>query len=296
MNEAARSQAGHRLVRLANGVFSIHSATYDETMHPAIGPAAEAELLYAGQLRLGERLADHGDELVVWDVGLGAAANAVAVLRATRGGGPLLRLVSFDDTLEPLRFALAHRTELGFLGGYDAILERLASDGQARFRDGAHAVDWRIHRTDFPTLLAGPLAETLPRPDAILFDPFSPARNPQMWTLDLFTNLFRRLAPERPCVLVTYSRSTMTRVALLLAGFFVGAGVASGRKEETTLAANTPALIARPLDRRWLERARRSGSAEPLAGAAYRQAPLSEPTWAQLEQHPQFCKWCRRQD
>jgi hypothetical protein len=96
------------------------------------------------------------------------------------------------------------------------------------------------------------------------------------------------LAPDRPCALPTYSRSTLLRVTLLLAGFFVGAGHATGEKEETTLAANTPALIGKPLDRAWLSRARRSTSAEPLREPLYRQRPLSTETWDQLLAHPQF--------
>ena len=130
--------------------------------------------------------------------------------------------------------------------------------------------------------------ESLPAPHAMLFDPFSPAKNPAMWMLPLFTNLFRLLDPARPCALATYSRSTMTRVALLLAGFYVGAGHATGEKEETTIAANTLELIGEPLDRRWLERARRSHSAEPLWESVYRQARLALATWEGLQRHPQF--------
>ena len=80
----------------------------------------------------------------------------------------------------------------------------------------------------------------------------------------------------------------MLRVAWLLAGFHVGVGQASGYKEETTLAANTKDLITDPLDQRWLERARRSQSAEPLWEPAYRQAPLTEESWRRLREHPQF--------
>ena len=80
----------------------------------------------------------------------------------------------------------------------------------------------------------------------------------------------------------------MLRVTLLLAGFYVGTGQATGQKEETTIAANTPDLIAEPLDHRWLQRAHRSTSAEPLWEPVYRQAPLSPATWQRLQQHPQF--------
>ena len=80
----------------------------------------------------------------------------------------------------------------------------------------------------------------------------------------------------------------MLRVTLLLAGFFVGIGHATGEKEETTLAANRIEMIEQPLDRRWLLRARRSNSAEPLRGPVYRQARLAPETSDALQQHPQF--------
>ncbi len=109
-----------------------------------------------------------------------------------------------------------------------------------------------------------------------------------MWTQLLFANLFKFLDASHPCALPTYSRSTMLRVSLLLAGFYVGAGHATGEKEETTIAANTMDLIPEPLGKKWLQRARNSTSAEPLWEPIYRQAPLTPETWDRLQQHPQF--------
>ncbi len=280
--------SSYRIVQLANGSRSIHSLSYRETFHPVIGPVAEAEALYVQQLDLCQRLRRHSGEFVIWDVGLGAAANPLTVLRSTREIACSLRLISFDETLEPLRFALGHIDALGYLSGYERHLRTLVESGRALFQDGTQSVAWDLHVADFPTLLAQPFAATLPKPDAILFDAFSPAKNPAMWTQPLFARLFQLLDAERPCALPTYSRSTMLRVSLLLAGFFVGAGHATGEKEETTIAANTLALISEPLDRHWLQRARRSTSAEPLWEPVYRQAPLSEATWEKLQAHPQF--------
>ena len=59
-------------------------------------------------------------------------------------------------------------------------------------------------------------------------------------------------------------------------------------KEETTMAANTLDLITAPRPVRWLERARRSSSAEPLHAPVYTRAPLSAATEEKLRQHPQF--------
>src|SRR5258706_2248674 len=110
-----RSTAGYKIVQLANGVHSIHSLAHRETFHPVIGPVAEAEALYVRQLRLTERLRRHSGEFVIWDVGLGAAANALTILRAARPFASPVRLLSFDHTLEPLEFALWNAEHLDYL-------------------------------------------------------------------------------------------------------------------------------------------------------------------------------------
>jgi tRNA U34 5-methylaminomethyl-2-thiouridine-forming methyltransferase MnmC len=283
-----QSTAGYRIVRLANGAHSVHSLAHHETFHPVVGPVVEAEALYVRQLGLVERLQHHVGEFVLWDVGLGAAANAVTALRALREIPSAIRLLSFDHTLDPLAFALQHRETLGYLGGYKPHLERLLHDRHCAFQDGPQSVQWEMHLADFPMLLTQPAAKNLAKPSVIMFDAFSPATNPAMWTQPLFSNLFGLLDPERACALPTYSRSTMLRVTLLLAGFHVGVGHATGEKEETTIAANSPALITEPLDRRWLQRVHRSTSAEPLWEPVYRQARLSPASWEKLQQHPQF--------
>jgi queuine tRNA-ribosyltransferase len=295
--------APYRLVRLNRETHSVHYERYGETLHPVAGPAAEAEALYVRQLDLRARATaaarpfpavreatdGHPDpEFVIWDVGLGAGGNALTVLRRLDDIPASLRLVSFDETAAPLRFALDHRAELGYLAGFESTVARLLERERHEFTVGALRVFWTLHLGDFPARVAQGRQDDTPAPHAILFDPFSPAKNPGMWTRRTLTNLARALDPRRPCALATYSRSTLVRTTLLLAGLFVGTGDALPGKEETTVAANDPALIARPLDRRWLARARASRAAEPLAAAAYRQLPLTEATWRELQAHPQF--------
>src|SRR6267142_5087837 len=280
--------SGYKLVKLASGVHSVHSLAHQETFHPVIGPVAEAKALYVRQLELPKRLQGHAGEFVIWDVGLGAAANALTVLRETREIGASVRLVSFDNTIEPLKFALEHQDSLGYLADYEEQIESLLREKQVAFVNGKQCVKWEIHLADFPKFVGRPESDTLPKPHAVMFDAFSPAKNPEMWTQPLFANVFRLLDPKRPCALPTYSRSTMLRVTLLLAGFFVGVGHATGEKTETTIAANTLKLLAEPLDNRWLERARRSHSAEPMVEAIYRIAPLTAESWEKLRAHPQF--------
>ncbi len=309
MRHNSTVQTGYRLVRLPNGACSVWALAEDETFHPGIGPVAEAAALYVRQLRLPERVQEYTGEFVIWDVGLGAAANALTTLRLVgdglKGKPAHLHLVSFDQTSDAAAFALQHAAELGYVTGFETPLAELVKNHSVKFSDGSLQVEWALESGDFPAFLSrssrgneahsekseigNRKSEIIPH--AILFDPHSPKKNPAMWTVPLFAGLFHRLDPQRPCALATFTRSTMARVALLLGGFFVGVGRPSGLKEETTVAANRLDLLDEPLDRRWLERAKRSGSAEPLRGPFYRQEPLSSETWEQLRWHPQFSRW-----
>lgn len=278
----------YRIVRLPNGTHSVRSLAEAETFHPVVGPQTEAESLYVRQLRLVERLRAEPGELVIWDVGLGAAANPVTFLQAAKEVPGRVRIISFDHKAEPLAFALNNVEHLPYLAGFEAPCRELLETSLTRFQTGALSVEWQFKLGDFPTFLKTPDAAALPKPHAIMFDAFSPATNPTMWTLPLFRDLFRLLDPKRPCGLPTYSRSTILRVTLLLAGFYVGVGHPTGAKEETTLAANTLELLEEPLPRKWLERVKRSSSAEPMIDPVYRQIPLSAAHWDELLRHPQF--------
>lgn len=279
------------LVPLRRGGVGIRSVHYDEICHPGVGPKAEAEEVYVRALGLRERLASEPGEFVVWDVGLGGAANAVSVIDAMAEVGGALRVISFDHSPAPLRFALEHAGSLGYFGGLEGAARLLLEEGQAVFRHRRVEVGWNLVLADFPGWLADGGAGAgrgCEPPHAILYDPHSPAANPEMWTLPVFARLHAKLDPARPCSLATYSRSTAVRVALLLAGFRVGAGRGTATKEETTVAANAAGLVAMPLEGRWLERAKRSRAAEPWVEAPFGGRPLSPETLERLLAHPQF--------
>ena len=287
----------YQLVRLSDGGFSICSVAEGETFHPVAGPTAEAEALYLRQLRIRERLGEcAGETFVIWDVGLGGAANVLTILRGVADIRGCIEVISFDRTLQALAFALEHVEALEYVRGFEPWLHELLREAVTEFRFREVHVRWQVCLGDFPTVMEDAAHRLSERsrclyspPHAVFYDAFSPAVNPEMWTGSVFRNLHRLLAQGRPCALATFSRSTMVRVAMLLAGFYVGAGLAIAGKEETTVASNAPALVARPLGRDWLERARRSGSAEPLHEARHVRSPLGPENWRRLERHPQFC-------
>jgi tRNA U34 5-methylaminomethyl-2-thiouridine-forming methyltransferase MnmC len=191
-------------------------------------------------------------------------------------------LVSFDCTLGPLQFALDHAEQLTYPLAWKQHLSELAAKHSTNitFANGG-TLTWTLCLADFTTL------PTAPAPDGIIYDPYSPAKNLPMWSLSHFSALRKRLS--RPAVLTSYSRSTAVRVTLLLAGFYVGIGGATGEKEQTTVAATEPGLLRSPLPLSWLKRVRMSTSARPLGSP---RGPISDADLLALEAHPQFSAEC----
>jgi tRNA U34 5-methylaminomethyl-2-thiouridine-forming methyltransferase MnmC len=248
------------LVTLRNGARAVRHVGHGEVMHPSVGPWQEAVALYAEQSCLSEKLQQEGAPLCIWDVGLGAGTNAVAALTAAANLGAAQRrrlcIVSFELDLGPLRLALGDAAGFPFLLPFAQAARTLAT--AKRFRDGL--LEWELHLGDATTLWR----EATRPPDLIYFDPFSPVSNPDLWTAPTFERLHEAASEaDAGCCLYTYSAATPTRVSLLLGGFFVGTGSATGLKAETTVAATRLELLDKPLDRRWLERWERSSSRAP---------------------------------
>ena len=280
----------YRLVETPGGC-SVGSVATGETFHPVAGPEAEARALYLDQLHLVERVrraAREGEEFVLWDVGLGAGGNICTVLRALRDTGAKLRVVSFDHTLAPMEFALAHSGQLPFLRGFDAVLRDLIVHQEVSLSGCGLNGSWTLLEGDFPDRVADP-TEVLPSPDAILFDAYSPARNPAMWSLPVFAAMRSRVKPGRATQLATFSRATRVRVALLLGGWFVGRGRPVAGKEETTVASTSSTDLADPLGESFLRRAICSDAAEPIQGREDCRNALSSNFLYFIRCHPQFC-------
>jgi queuine tRNA-ribosyltransferase len=269
------------------GALAMRSLVDGEVMHPGVGPLAEAETLYARQSRLAERLRGHDrDILTLFDIGLGAASNALAaraVAEAAPADAARLRIVSFERDVGALALALEAGAPFGLVGDAAEAARELLANG----RHASARCEWILLRGDILSSLAA-LAESTRADtaadlaidlaadpaidlaadlaidlaaDLVFWDPFSPRANPSLWTIAAFAAV-RRVARAR-CTLITYSASTATRVALLAAGFAVGVGDAVGEKAQTTMAAVDAADLQRPLTRDWLARLARADAPLP---------------------------------
>lgn len=245
---------------------SIQQISSGEIMHAQSDPTDESHRLYVEQTKIVEKAAAAARPYIVWDVGLGAGANAMAVVRAIeaklaegRAGAPIeMEIWSFENDLNSLRLALNHPKLFSYLkhaGPYTLIEER-----EWRAKDGSLA--WKLLEGDFLQTM-----ERAPDPDVVLYDPFSNKVDSPLWTEETFRRI-RARGERKPIEWVTYSSSTAVRGRLLSAGFYVARGCATPPKVETTIATSHRVEGYDYLGREWIERWKRSGARIPALDAA----------------------------
>lgn len=269
------------IVKLKSGINSLRLIENNETFHPGIGPLAEANILHVAQHGFKERAA-LVPNFILWDVGLGAGANVVAAIEAFKKLPATVEIHSFDRSLAALQFAIDHVKDLEYLAPYKEAAEQLLAQG---FLQLTPRIRWYLHLGDFREVM---LRSDLPAPHSIFYDPYSPRGNVDMWNLEHFQNLRKRLDDDRPCLLTNYTRSTYVRVTWLMAGFAVGIGTSIGEKEETSLASNSLLLLERPLLPSWLVRVKISHSSAPLRGPTYAVGPITDEDYACVADQSQF--------
>ncbi len=287
LRERKRKRGRYEVI-VKDGVGYIRDTVSGEVMHPGGDPLREAQTLYVEQSRLIERLAvpcgdasggGSAQPLVLWDVGLGAAANAMAAIHAVENSGPgvarPLMLVSFENDLDSLKLALDHP-------GWFTHLRHAAP--RALLRDNCWSspttpLQWRLFNGDFASCKF-----EAPPPDIIFFDPFSFKTDGALWTLRAFREL-AQVCVDKSTELFTYTYSTSVRAAMLAGGFYVAKGCATGLKGETTIGLSARAASAAHgrelLGPEWLAKWARSGARVPFGSTeqdeSWREAILAHP-------------------
>src|SRR5213075_136880 len=129
------------------GFSSIRQVSSGEIMHSRTDPMEEALQVYVEQSHLAERLRENSAEpLIVWDVGLGGAANAMATIEcyeAERATRPL-QIISFENDLDPLRLAVANIERFPYLR--PDLVNAILSKGDWRSPD--RRVNWTLRLGD----------------------------------------------------------------------------------------------------------------------------------------------------
>ncbi|HDZ8895140.1 TPA: bifunctional tRNA (5-methylaminomethyl-2-thiouridine)(34)-methyltransferase MnmD/FAD-dependent 5-carboxymethylaminomethyl-2-thiouridine(34) oxidoreductase MnmC [Aeromonas dhakensis] len=201
---------------------------------------SETRYVFLQQNRLPARFSHHDSDIfVIGETGFGTGLNFLATMAAfleqapQTGNGSRLHFISFEKyplTQADLRKALAAWPELAHLS-QDLIAQwPLPVSGCHRliFASGRIRLD----------LWLGDIKEMLPQVphpamglvDAWYLDGFSPAKNPEMWTQDLFDGLARLARPQ--ATIATFTCAGFVRRGLIAAGFAMQKVKGHGSKRE----------------------------------------------------------------
>lgn len=216
------------LIATADGTSTLFLEEYDQAMHSDSGAYEESLLKHiypSGILELSE------DKLNVLDVGFGLGYNVLALIHEfkLRKNQSTLNIIS----LEKEQYLLEFMNEIKFNDSRDEIYDFIKQVYLNR-KGSIENISFEIFFGDGRDFLKNNKELEF---DAVFQDPFSPSKNPEMWSVEYFT-FIKKIMKEK-AILTTYSSADQIRRAMIEAGLTVGAGPSVGRKREGTIASKS---------------------------------------------------------
>lgn len=262
----------------ADGSFTFFSEEFGETFHSDQGARAEALAKFAQATDLAHKA--NRDQVCLLDVCYGLGYNTAAALETLWAINPHCQVEVYGLELD----ATVPRAAIG-----PPLIDLWQQPVQTAL--STIALKHQYETADLKAkLLIGDARQTIQqlvqsgfRADAVFFDPFSPRRCPQLWTVEFFQQVVQCLAEDGK--LATYSRSAAVRAAMLEAGLSIGTiplgeTRLSHEWSQGTIAAFAPTGLhpLSPMEQEHLN---------TRAAIPYRDANLGDPAAAILARHQQ---------
>jgi tRNA U34 5-methylaminomethyl-2-thiouridine-forming methyltransferase MnmC len=206
-----------------DGSMTFYSEEYGETYHSSSGAVEEAFLKHAKPGKVNE-VAKTG-KVRILDVCFGLGYNSAAALDLIWAENPdcYVEIVGLEKDEKILLKALSLNPNIRNYG----LIKSAISQG---FQSSLPKLKINILKGDAREQIKK-LNGTF---DVIFHDPFSPTKNPELWTEDFFKSEKQILSPDG--ILTTYSCARLIRDNLKKAGFIVSDGPCVGRRAPSTIA------------------------------------------------------------
>jgi tRNA U34 5-methylaminomethyl-2-thiouridine-forming methyltransferase MnmC len=198
-----------------DGSFTFFSETFGEAFHSDQGAKSEAFEKFAQVTELAA-LAERG-KLRILDVCYGLGYNTAAALETIWQVNPDCEIELYALELDPTVPIAATSPELlvSWTPDVREVLIALAQELHCNL----HGLRAKLLIGDARQTIRSVIASDF-QADAIFFDPFSPRKCPQLWTVEFFQLVKTCLANSGK--LATYSRSAAVRSALIEVGLTIG--------------------------------------------------------------------------
>ncbi len=213
-------RAEGEIIKTRDGSFTLISKEYGEPYHSvyagAVRECYEKFLLPSGLIDKVKK----NNKITIIDIGFGLGYNSVVAIHHLKNINPAMEIKiygldkTFPSKLPPMPEP------------YRNLHNKVWENRDALEREGI-----------LIKLIEGDIRNTIDsikdKTDAIFHDPFSPFRNPEMWTIDLLREVTSKLKEDG--IWVSYTSALCVRKALKILGFFVGESTPVGRKRGGTV-------------------------------------------------------------
>lgn len=211
-------------VKTDDGTPTLFLEEYDQSMHSSSGAYEESLLKH---IIPSEVLELEYENIFVLDIGFGLGYNILALIKEfneknkpnklfiislekEKNFTPFLNQICFDDSRDTI---------------YEFIKETYIS-GEGVLGNINLKIIFGDARDSLKTLQE--------KFNVVFQDPFSPGKNPELWSLHYF-QMLRNLLTDNG-IITTYSSALQIRRAMIDAGLFIGRGPSVGKKREGTIA------------------------------------------------------------
>ena len=191
---------------------TLYNEQYEEHYHSVSGAVEEAVKKFVEPCRIKKGMK-------VLDICFGLGYNSAAAIDASDGD---LEIVALEKEI-PVEIEELNPK----LNNYHIIKETVKSK------------DLCYNKGNFKLkIIIGDATQTIKtikeKFDAVFLDPFSPKKNPELWTEEFFSEIKKRM--KKDAILATYSCARIVRDNLKKAGFAARDGPCIGRKAPSTIA------------------------------------------------------------
>jgi len=226
------TKPGHYIPRpTADGSQTLYSASYQQTYHSHHGALTESYHVFINGSGVAQRLAHHQPTQIL-EVGFGTGLNFLATV-AQANKTPLHYVALEKNWLSAEVLATLNYHQL-LPTVQDVVDAFLAWRRTLPDTINNTVVDYTFRQNKRLTIVLGEATSVVIPPlnyQAIYHDAFSPDSNPELWTTDFFSRLYKCLAVGE--TLATYSVKGTVRRTLQAVGFTVEKrpGPPNGKRE-----------------------------------------------------------------
>ncbi len=215
-------------IKTSDGSYTFYSSEYDENYHSLIGAFTES----LNKFIIPSQILEQSHQTVL-DIGFGLGYNSFSLIEQAKKNNLFYKIIAFEKDCSVLKSSLNLHPAI-----HKKILKSLL-EKQKYITPHVHI---QIYFGDARENIAKILPQSI---NCIFLDPFSPPKNTELWTINFFKKLYKKLKIDGK--ILTYSSALPVISAFIKAGFYVGYTPAIGRKRGGLLASKNSQSIQLPL-------------------------------------------------